>query len=127
MTSKDKKPLESRVGGKKGRRIPNKLLFDMRKVYSQPKTDDKGQGQKACRLLLVEDPKAFLSQLAAMERSHQVSVDKRRSEALVRGGLVVDEAGAVETDNGRDRVVDLIDELLGEWEDGRQQARVSDA
>lgn len=123
MEEKERKPLESRVGGKKGRRIPNKLLFDMRKVYSQPKTEDKGQGQKACRLLLVEDPKAFLSQLAAMERSHQVSIDKRRAEG--RGGVVEDADGKVSDDAGRDRVVDLIDDLLGEWEDGRSKREES--
>ncbi len=113
---------QSYVGGKKGRKKPSRLLRDMRLVYGQVEEKDH-PAQLPLRRLLKDDPKAFLSQLASLERSHQqartVAQGRAADEGAARSDTPVSGARVEESDGGSERVLGLVERLLSEWEGGK--------
>lgn len=111
-------------GGKKGVLKPPQVLSDMRAVYRQTPEQDRNGGQKALRKLLDEDPKGFIGQLGQLERQWAARRDGKKAQQAA----VSDEAGEVQAatlpvesddvagDAGEERVTELIERLLGEWE-----------
>src|SRR5258708_6160625 len=72
-------PGRSRKGEGQGQPKPARLLRDMRAVYGQDESTDRGPGQKLCRKVLTENPKEFLSQLAGLEKAHQAREKERKA------------------------------------------------
>lgn len=105
--------------GKKGRtwKKPSGLLRDMRFVYgaSEPIEGDSTQGRRECRAWLKDDRKGFLGKMSDLERALQASGDRSKA-AAVAAGLGV--KPAAEMDEGTERVMELIQRLLGEWKNG---------
>lgn len=90
--------------------------LDMEYVY---KTERGGEdhpedspGQASCRALLREDRAGFLRMLNAMRKEHQARKDK------ILGGEASKVAAGAQ-DEGSKGVIELIDQLLGEWEESR--------
>ncbi len=115
---KPKRAKQAYVGGKKGARKPSGLLRDYRAVYGQNAALDKEGGQKVLRKLYEADPEKFLAQLARLETAFAMA-----KKAVSVGGhtgrkLAEQEARALGPDEGEERVSELIERLLGEWENG---------
>lgn len=104
-------------GSQKGRRNkkPSELLDDFRWVYKHEESEKDTPGQRKVRQLQKDDPKGFMAQLSRMEAAFRAE-SPGRSEGM--GGEAEGSGGEEERgpDGGEERVVELIDRLLGEWE-----------
>jgi hypothetical protein len=77
----------------------------MRFVYSHPEAKDRTPGHKLCRKLLDDDPKAFLAQMAQLEKALVAS------EGKASGGKETP-ASPEQKDEGAERVLELIEGIL---------------
>jgi hypothetical protein len=100
-----------RKGQGRGRRKPPQLLRDLRFVYSHAEGQDKSQGQRLCRKLLTNDPKAFLSQMAHLEKAH-----------LQGAGKATESKAVPEVDEGEERAFGLIEEFFEQHQRGLAEA-----
>lgn len=90
--------------------------IDMEHVYKTEKDRNEAHptdtpGQATCRLMLREDRGKFLTMLNKMRQDFQVRKDRVKKEAGIKP------VGAI--DEGSRGVIELIDQLLGEWEESR--------
>jgi hypothetical protein len=99
-------------GGKKGVAKPPALLVAMRKVWRQGEAEDVGEEQRHLRKLLKEDPKGYLTQMAAVEKEF-----RSRGKGAT-GGPGGDAQQSGQKDEATERVVDLIDRLLDDYQAG---------
>ena len=98
--------------GVESKAVPN-LLKAMRFVFSHVESADKSQEQKNARKVMDTDPKAFMSQMAALERAFATGKDLPKGD---RGTDPVpdDDEGK---DKGTERARALIDQLLTDFEE----------
>lgn len=100
----------------------SQLLKDMRAVYNGKKEKDLPR-YAPLRKLLEEDGERFLAQLGSLERAHRSGSVKAAARVEARQM----EKAAVEAgkaDEGSERVEELIDRLLKEWDDERGKVGV---
>lgn len=103
-------------GGTKGREEEGvtQALRDMRWVYRSGKEEDVTPGQHLCRKLMEDSPEKFLDRLMRYEALHEA-----RAAKAVAGNARETAAGGREAplknDKGEERVLELIDRLLEEW------------
>lgn len=96
-------------GGNPGPQAP-KILRDMRHVFKHGRSKDKSDGQKQLRKVYEEDPKGFLSQLAALERQWMAtSKDAKRGQEAERA--VAPEKGVADPKSAM--LKDLIAQVQG--------------
>ncbi len=98
-----------RKGRGKGRKKVPLLLRDMKAVYGQDESKDRGPGQKVCRKVLTENPKEFLAQLAGLEKAHWTEKERMGPEPA-------DPEEPEKVDEGTERVLELCDNILAEIE-----------
>jgi hypothetical protein len=87
------------------------LLKDIRAVYAQPKSADKGPSQKALRKMYEETFDRFIALMNKMEREHKEAIQAAKQRARERRAAKADQI----TDPGSVRCIELIDKLLSEW------------
>lgn len=88
-------------------------LIDMEKVYKTGADENPNDspGEASCRALLREDRAKFLTMLNAMRKEYQARKDK------IMGAEASKPAGM--QDEGSKGALELIDQLLTEWEESR--------
>ncbi len=115
----------SHVGGKPGRRIPSRVLSDLRWAYKNFGKERVGTAQQMdFKEMYKEDRKGFLELLTkhetlhrskSMAAAHQASKAEAASqEGMGQGGL----SGGKDSDPGLDALVERVERLLREraWE-----------
>ncbi len=95
---------------------PSQLLIDMRWVYSNPKAGAISDGEMALRQMMKESPKDFMAQMTALEKVWGPMV----VECLAKNQKNGESKQLV--DKGHDKLVELIDRLLEEWEDAEPRS-----
>ena len=95
-------------------KVPH-LLTVMRFVYSHAESADKTQEQKNVRKMMDADPKAFFSQMAAMERAVVKGADLPKGKG--GPGPDPDPDDDEGKDKGTERAAGLIDKLLTDFEE----------
>jgi hypothetical protein len=98
-------------GGKKDRRIPSRLLRDLRAVYSQDESQDSTSGQKLLRELRKSDPERFVARLERAEQNHRSGASREKAADARAGGSAPD---AAPVDEKEVRVYDQITRLLAD-------------
>lgn len=83
---------------------PSQVLCDMRAVYGQDESKDKGPAQKALRNLFKEDLDKFLLRLSRLENAYQAGESKN--------GKAPKESPPAAVDIGEARSLALLEELL---------------
>ena len=89
---------------RKGGYVP-KILRDMRAVWNQSRTEDKGSGQRRLREMLEKNQHSYLVLMQKQEAEL-----KARREALKRTDLTSGINGV--TDEGSDRIEELLKQIL---------------
>ena len=79
---------------------------------------DTTPGRKMCRKFLKKDPDKFLSRLQAMETAHAARKVPLHDPGWRQKQKDMENADG--PDEGTERVVEVIDRLLKEWDDGRK-------
>lgn len=96
-------PRINRAGGPRGKKQPNTLLQDMRAVYDQDESKDRGPAQKALRRMFNENIDKFLARLGRLEQASQTKEEKAPETTE-------------EVDEGTERALALCDQILADIE-----------
>src|SRR5688572_17161344 len=95
----------NRTDGPRGRHLkPSPLLRDMRAVYEQDESKDRGPAQKALRKMFQENTDKFIARLGRLEQAFQAEVFKEDVIPVV-----------TEVDEGTEKSVALIENLLAKY------------
>lgn len=101
-----------------GQRKPGKLLSDYRWVYSHDARSDGGKPErKTLRKLLTKNPSQFLAQMGKLEAELAARVPNGQA-AAAEPAAPQEEVAVV--DAGSERVTELVDKLLTDWETRKQ-------
>jgi hypothetical protein len=74
-------PRINRTRGPQGKkRKPSGLLADMRAVYEQDESEDRGPAQKALRKMFNENIDKFIARLGRLEQAYQAEAPKEEKE-----------------------------------------------
>lgn len=98
---------------------PPPMLLDIRKVYSSGARDEDGKvltvTQQAMRRLLKDDPKAFLDQMAGLEKAWAGAQARKETRAREVKDAVAKALASVKTDDrdvGSEKALELAEKLL---------------
>ena len=101
-------PRINRTNGPGHKGKPWRLLLDMRAVYEQDESKDRGPAQKALRRLFNENLDAFLGRLGRLEQAFQAAGKEEKPAQAPEA------QPAEPVDVGEQKAIELLEKLLRE-------------